>query len=233
LLEVACGRGQFAAELSAVGLDVVAADFSLDALRLTRNRGIPCSTVADAMRLPFADGSFDAVVSCETIEHLPDWRAGLVEMVRVLRPGGRLYLTFPSYLNAYGIYRAYLRIRGRPFNSGDAIQPIEQLLFSGAVRRQLRRQGMSIEACEAVGHYILLPRVNPVRTRQRWIEHRPFLSRLLRPFAYHQFLMGRKQQRALCAKHTNAAKVVAVPPSSSAGIYRYDRTRTFGVGQMG
>lgn len=48
----------------------------------------------------FADAAFDAVVSLDVLEHVPDFRAGLREFARVLRPGGRLVLTVPFYADA-------------------------------------------------------------------------------------------------------------------------------------
>lgn len=55
-------------------------------------RGIRCE---DVQRLSFADGSFDLCTSTEVFEHVPDDRAGLREMHRVLRPGGHLLFTVP------------------------------------------------------------------------------------------------------------------------------------------
>lgn len=58
----------------------------------TSVRGIRCE---DVQRLSFADGSFDLCTSTEVFEHVPDDRAGLSELHRVLRPGGHLLFTVP------------------------------------------------------------------------------------------------------------------------------------------
>jgi SAM-dependent methyltransferase len=52
----------------------------------------------DALRLPFADGTFDRVIASEVMEHLPDDRAAAAELARVLRPGGTLAVTVPAWL---------------------------------------------------------------------------------------------------------------------------------------
>ena len=54
-----------------------------------------CDCTADACRLPFASGVFDLAVSQETVEHTADPFAAVREMVRVVRPGGRIYLQVP------------------------------------------------------------------------------------------------------------------------------------------
>ncbi len=51
----------------------------------------------DVTRLPFANGSFDAVLSLDVLEHVPDYQAALREFARVLRPGGELVLSVPFY----------------------------------------------------------------------------------------------------------------------------------------
>ena len=90
VLDVACGTGYGTAMLGAVGVDV-----SLDALRYARRH--PARYVAaDAARLPFGRGDFDAVVSFETIEHVADPARFVAECVRVLKPGGRLLVSTPN-----------------------------------------------------------------------------------------------------------------------------------------
>ena len=51
----------------------------------------------DAYALPFADGSFDAVVAAEVLEHLPEDERAMAELVRVVRPGGLVAVTVPRW----------------------------------------------------------------------------------------------------------------------------------------
>jgi SAM-dependent methyltransferase len=50
----------------------------------------------DALRLPFADATFDRIIASEVLEHLWDDSGAIAELVRVLRPGGRLAVTVPT-----------------------------------------------------------------------------------------------------------------------------------------
>lgn len=65
--------------------------------------GVRCE---DVQQLSFADRSFDLCTSTEVFEHVPDDRAGLRELHRVLRPGGRLLLTVPMSGQAATVERA-------------------------------------------------------------------------------------------------------------------------------
>ena len=98
VLDVASGTGLGSQLLHAYGAElVVGAESDPDALRHVRPAPSGLSFVrADAQALPFADASFDAVVSFETIEHLADARALLAECRRVLREEGLLYLSTPN-----------------------------------------------------------------------------------------------------------------------------------------
>ena len=53
--------------------------------------------IADAQHLPFRDGAFDRVLCTEVLEHIPDDRQGLGELVRVLKPGGPIAVSVPSH----------------------------------------------------------------------------------------------------------------------------------------
>lgn len=84
VLDVGCGGGSLAARLRRGGREVVGIDPS--AFQAKRTRGVRAAAGA----LPFADKSFDSVVSSCSIKHWPDATAGLAECRRVLRPGGAL-----------------------------------------------------------------------------------------------------------------------------------------------
>ena len=50
----------------------------------------------DALRLPFPDASIDRIVCSEVLEHIWDYRGAIAELVRVLKPGGRMAVTIPT-----------------------------------------------------------------------------------------------------------------------------------------
>lgn len=89
VLDLAAGTGTSSAAIARTDARVVAADFSLGMMSEGRRRGAPVPFVgADAQHLPFADDAFDAAVISFGLRNVQDPRAGLREMVRVVRPGG-------------------------------------------------------------------------------------------------------------------------------------------------
>jgi demethylmenaquinone methyltransferase/2-methoxy-6-polyprenyl-1,4-benzoquinol methylase len=96
-LDVATGTGKVAASLwRAVqpGGEVVGVDFSEGMLAVARERHRDCDglrfIVGDALSLPVEDGSFDAATIAFGMRNLADYRTGLAEMCRAVRPGGRV-----------------------------------------------------------------------------------------------------------------------------------------------
>jgi SAM-dependent methyltransferase len=95
-LDLGCGDGRLTTELDAA--ELTAADVSQVALERARPR-LPDARVVELepdAPLPFEDGSFEAVLLAETIEHVRDVQLLLSEVRRVLVPGGTLALTTPA-----------------------------------------------------------------------------------------------------------------------------------------
>ncbi|MFF0741503.1 methyltransferase domain-containing protein [Streptomyces sp. NPDC004111] len=96
-LEVGAGAGDAALALRSDGVRVVAVDSSLTMVGRARERGLGCAVVADGQRLPFAAGRFDGVWADRVVQHVAEPGLMLDELVRVVRPGGRIVLADPDY----------------------------------------------------------------------------------------------------------------------------------------
>ena len=112
VLEVGCGPGwMWTASGFPAGLALTLTDISegmvaeaLDRVRgLARYRSVEAQP-ADVTKLPFADASFDAVLACHMLYHVPDAGAALDEMIRVLRPGGTIAVTTNGADNLEDMY---------------------------------------------------------------------------------------------------------------------------------
>lgn len=96
LLEIGFGSGRLHTELAAIyttaGVDRAPGMVARTQARLQSQRLSSALCVGDAVALPWADGSFDAVLSTFAFSAIPDADAALDEMIRVLRPGGKLVI---------------------------------------------------------------------------------------------------------------------------------------------
>jgi SAM-dependent methyltransferase len=110
LLDLGCGGGRHAFQAVRLGARVVALDAMATEVAQVRDtigamvdagevRGDDEAGVVqgDALRLPFADASFDRVIASEVLEHIPDDDTAMAELSRVLRPGGTMAVTVPRF----------------------------------------------------------------------------------------------------------------------------------------
>jgi len=109
VLDLAAGTAVSTVELEKSGAWCLAADFSVGMLHAGAQRAVP-KVAADATRLPFGDEVFDAVTISFGLRNVVDHFAGLREMARVTRPGGRLVVcefstpTVPVFAQVYKEY---------------------------------------------------------------------------------------------------------------------------------
>ena len=109
VLDVGCGIGDVVRMLSRRGMRVTGVDIAEHSLRIARSASQQGDyVVASADRLPFEDGTFDALVSIEVLEHLPDDHAAATEMARVLKPNGLLVVSVPNHY----YFQSYRRLMG-------------------------------------------------------------------------------------------------------------------------
>jgi demethylmenaquinone methyltransferase/2-methoxy-6-polyprenyl-1,4-benzoquinol methylase len=111
VLDLAAGTGTSTRPFADAGAEAVACDFSLGMLQVGRQRQPDLAFVAgDGLRLPFADGAFDAVTISFGLRNLHDTAAGLAELLRVTTPGGRLVVcefshpVNPAFRTVYSEY---------------------------------------------------------------------------------------------------------------------------------
>ena len=96
VLEAGCGVGMYSSQIRRrYALHVDAFDLEIDRVREAR-ADTPRALVAAAESLPYRSDYFDTIISNEVIEHVADDRAAMAEMVRVLKPGGRIVLFCPN-----------------------------------------------------------------------------------------------------------------------------------------
>ena len=127
VLDLAAGTAVSTVELAKSGAWCVAADFSVGMLHAGAGRPVP-KVAADATKLPFADEVFDAVTISFGLRNVVDHSAGLREMARVTKPGGRLVVcefstpVVPVFSTVYKEYlmRALPRVATAVSSNPDA-----------------------------------------------------------------------------------------------------------------
>ncbi|MGV0788289.1 demethylmenaquinone methyltransferase [Mycolicibacterium sp. XJ2] len=147
VLDLAAGTAVSTVELATSGAWCVAADFSVGMLAAGASRDVP-KVAGDATRLPFDDGVFDAVTISFGLRNVVDHVAGLREMARVTRPGGRLVVcefSTPTNRLFATVYKEYLmqalpRIARAVSSNPDAYVYLAESIRAWPDQTQLARQ---------------------------------------------------------------------------------------------
>lgn len=154
VLDAGCGSG---ANLAALGeaYEKTGCDVSAEALGYCRERGLTQLVAASTNGLPFGDGQFDVVLSCDVLCHasVRDKGAAVSELARMVQPGGLLIVNLPAY--------DWLK------SSHDDHVGTDRRFTAGEVRRLLRSAGLS-PVRVTYWNTLLFPVAALVRLYRKW-----------------------------------------------------------------
>ncbi|MBU4231287.1 MAG: class I SAM-dependent methyltransferase [Desulfobacterales bacterium] len=152
ILEIGCGRGAGACLIQEEFHPATLHAFDLDQ-RMIRMAGRYlkaeskdkiCLYVGDASTLPYRDGVLDAVFGFGVLHHLPDWRAGVREIARVLKPGGIYFLEefYPQFYQNFLARRLFLHPEHDRFYSHDLQAALAEAGFEFQGRLEQKMLGI-------------------------------------------------------------------------------------------
>lgn len=184
VLDLACGTGDVTLRLAEMlpGARVTGADLSAGMLEVARrklqraDRGVGARvsfSQADALRMPFADGEFDAVTIAYGVRNFGDLRAGYAEMRRVLRPGGLLCVIElceprnPLMRLGYKFYsRCLIPFAGRLVSKDPRAYTYLPQSIAACPQRSEMTALMTRAGYECASHRVLFPGVCAIYTAQ-------------------------------------------------------------------
>jgi len=178
VLEVDCGPGVLAKVMQEHGAHVTGTDLSVVAVERARAKGITAQQVdVDTEPLPFADASFDTVVSNSMIEHRFFPERSFDQCVRVLKPGGKFIVCLPNM--AHWLCRWWV-VTGRfPYVKNSPTDMLHLRFFTVSEAKKLcRNRGLRVLEVDgsaslwAKEFYPPLVRSRRVRRLYSWLAHR-------------------------------------------------------------
>ncbi len=161
VLDAGCGVGGLTQALVAKRARVVALDVGPQLAATTKSRYHCAAVVASMSALGLKTDSFDVVLSSEAIEHTADPRAAVLELYRVVKPGGHLVLSTPNRLWQAPV-RAASALGFRPYDG------FENFLRPSELRAALERAGGRV--VEHRGVHLWPFQIRPLRPLSRWVD---------------------------------------------------------------
>jgi SAM-dependent methyltransferase len=171
ILDLGCGSGSLARQLA--GLNVIGIDLNVRELAANRLSAAVC---ARSDELPLADASFDLVICHHSLEHFRDIADTIREIRRILKPGGRLFVSIPEGRSFSDVLYRLLLCGGDHF---------QRFAFAGLVDKVESGTGLHLRSSQELftsflfvdrRTFVPAPRgrfLGPLPRRMRWLGHLP------------------------------------------------------------
>lgn len=161
VFDCGCGMGFYLMALGELRpLRLFGLDGDVERLHWAQREHVPAALLSgDILKLPFPDASFDKVLMSEVLEHIADDEAALLEVYRVLKPGGVLALSVPHARFPFWwdpINPVWIALGGEPIRSGPIAglwSNHERLYEPADLRMVMWRAGFDLEQFEEATHY--------------------------------------------------------------------------------
>jgi SAM-dependent methyltransferase len=175
ILDLGAGEGALTQKLHNLGYHMQACDFSPEAFKFPP---VKCDGVDITLAFPYADHSLDRVIAVEVTEHILDHENFFKEINRILKPGGKLYISTPNILSMKSRFR--FLFRGFPY----AFKPLDMD----------RHDGMQHVASLSLNQYNYLALKHGFMEAEYGIDRKQSTSRWLRILLFPlMFLAGKIQ----------------------------------------
>jgi SAM-dependent methyltransferase len=155
ILDLGCGDGQLTQRIAESGAHVLGVDASAEMVAAARERGIEAEH-ANAERLPFRDGTFDAVFSNAVLHWVRDQDAMMQQVRRVLKPGGRFVAEMGGHGNVAAIQVAFMSVLER-HGFGDREKGVNFYPSPDSYAERLKRHGFKVEQMKLIPRPTRLP----------------------------------------------------------------------------
>jgi ubiquinone/menaquinone biosynthesis C-methylase UbiE len=203
-LEVGPGSGVYLPLLAELAKSVVVTDVEPSFLDRARERLADCTTaeflVDDVTATSLTAGSFDLILCTEVLEHIPDWRAALASMAKLLSPGGALVLSTPQPRSPLellgkvafrpGVIRLVRAVYREPILETGHVSLVSSRRLSG----ELAAQGLATEQRQWTGAYLPLVAElgGPLALRLEQSLEPRLQARPLRGLLWTQYVVARR-----------------------------------------
>ena len=133
IFDFGCGSGYLVGELQKMGHDAHGMDFEKEAIDYGTNSGIKNLTLGKGDKLEYANKNFDLLTAFDVLEHIENEKPVIEELVRILKPGGKMIISVPAYQWLWGV-QDEVSHHFRRYTAGSLLKIFKEFLELRPVR---------------------------------------------------------------------------------------------------